>query len=196
MTSTPKPLPADTLALIQRARRGDVESFNQLYRDLAPALYAWASLHVHAELRPRIDPDDLVQECCYRALRGLETYDPDRAPFRSWIFAIANNVLREAARALARLPAGHERIDPGLEIPARTTAITTRMARDESLQGFLQRLQSQPEDDRRLLIYRGLEGLSFEEIGVLVGSSAATVAKRWQRLRDRIQQSPFVLFGD
>ncbi len=134
-------------------------------------------------------------------MRGLEFYNPAAAPFRSWLFGIANNVLREAARSLARLPVGHARIEPDYLdlIPARTTAITTRLARDEALQMFLERLKDWPEAERRLLIYRGLEGLSFREISELLGEAEATVAKRWQRLRERMQglcerSTPLTLF--
>lgn len=190
----------DTAALARRAGAGDVDGFNELYRSVAPALYAWANLHVVPALRRRLDPDDLVQEVSYRALRSISTYGPARASFRTWLFAIANNVLREAARAIARLPAGSARLDSGLleRIPSRTTAITTRVARDEGVQRFLERLRALPDDDRSLLIYRGLEGLRFEEIGELMGESAQTLAKRWQRLRDRIQsqRAPFQLFDE
>lgn len=208
MTDDRKPVPADdgsteTALLVRRANNGDPASFHDLFRRVAPALYAWANLHIPAALRPRLDPDDLLQEVCFRALRHLVTYDPSQSPFRSWLFGIANNVLRETARAVARLPmsrqlqteSGSRR---GLDsFASMTTALTTRIARDEGMRKLLDRLRELPEDDRRLLIYRGLEGLPLADVAGLMGVPAATIAKRWQRLRQKIaeQSGPYHLFA-
>ncbi len=40
------------------------------------------------------DAEDVAQETCLRALRGLQTYEPRRV-FRTWLFGIAANVCRE-----------------------------------------------------------------------------------------------------
>ncbi|MEM8714003.1 MAG: hypothetical protein AAGG01_23925, partial [Planctomycetota bacterium] len=44
-----------------------------------------------------------------------------------------------------------------------------------------------PKDERRLVVYRGLEGRGHAEVGELVGLDASAAAKRWERLRDRLR---------
>ena len=46
---------------------------------------------------PASDVDDLVQETFFRAFRGLESWRGD-ASFRSWLFTIAGNLLRDEFR--------------------------------------------------------------------------------------------------
>ena len=43
--------------------------------------------------------------------------------------------------------------------------------------------QTLPAEDRKVLLYRGLEGLPHLEVARRTGSSVQTVQKRWQRLR-------------
>ena len=60
------------------------------------------------------------------------------------------------------------------------------MVRAEVLRTFIARVESLDEEERRLLLLRGLEGLEHEDIARELGISSAAVAKRWQRLRDRL----------
>ncbi len=169
--------------------------FLALYEPVAPAIFAWARLHIHAPLRRRVDPEDILQEVCFRAFTRFDKFDPKIANFRAWLFGIAHNVLREALRSLkargesvfgnAAAVSGRA---PGLDgFPAEATNISTRIAREENLVAFLERLDLLEEDDRRLLLYRGLEGKRHQEVAELMGIGSDAAEKRWQRLRKRLQ---------
>jgi DNA-directed RNA polymerase specialized sigma24 family protein len=45
-------------------------------------------------------------------------------------------------------------------------------------------------DERLLLAQVGLEGVSFAEAGERLGLSRDATAKRWQRLRARLEEQP------
>jgi len=179
------------------SRSGTNESFEALYEGVAGAVYAWASLHLRPELRTQLEPEDVLQEVCCRAYARFEEYDPARAPFRSWFFGIAHNVLREAFRNLARsrVRTGQPFQTSGQELgtgwvdslPDTATSITTRVARDDQLKAFLRRVGLLPEEDRKLLIYRGLEGLEHSHVGELMDLTPESASKRWQRLRARLR---------
>ena len=47
-----------------------------------------------------------------------------------------------------------------------------------------------PEDERQLLLFRGLEGLTHAEVATLLAVTPDAVAKRWQRLCDRLRNEP------
>ena len=137
------------------------------------------------------DPDDLLQEICWRAYDRFPTFDSEKGKFRGWIFGIANNVLREALQDLRRRPprASHGRGSsrPSLgNLPDDATTISKRVARDESLRQFIAELETLNEDERRLLVFRGLEGLSHQEVADLMGLSQEATEKRWQRLQKKI----------
>ncbi|MBL8693348.1 MAG: sigma-70 family RNA polymerase sigma factor [Planctomycetes bacterium] len=167
-------------------------TFEDLYPEAAPALYAWVALRIRAPLRTRLDPEDVLQEVCFRAWRAFGDFDPAIAPFRAWIFGIAHHVLQEAFRTLARDPragATHSAVSAALrEAPARSTTVSRRVARDEAIQQFLARVERFDESDRKLLMLRGLEGLSHAEVADALELSPQAAAKRWQRLRDSLAE--------
>lgn len=168
--------------------------FARRYAPIAPALHAWSRLQVRGVLATTVDADDLVQEVCVQAYRGFASYDPERAPFRSWLFGVAHNVvhtlLRDAARRHARGDRPEALASRAERLPDEATTISRRVARDEGLAAFVQRLEQLDDDDRRLLMYRGLEGLSHRDVGRLLELPEETVKKRWLRLRDRLAALP------
>ncbi len=188
----PPPRPEDaTEDLVDRARADLEGGFADLYGRIAPAVYAWASLHLRDPLRRRLDPEDVLQEVCCRAFQGFRGYDPERSDFRAWIFGIARNVLRQALRRLSKSRSGGgEELSLSSEapdVPDTATSISRRVARQEQLTRFLERVNELPDPERLLLIYRGLEGLPHEQVGKLLGVPAKTSAKRWERLRERLK---------
>src|SRR6187551_1373845 len=71
-------------------------TFEELYIEVAPALYAWAELRIRPEMRRNVDPQDVVQEVWLRAVKKHASFDPAVMHFRAWILAIAKNVLLES----------------------------------------------------------------------------------------------------
>ena len=172
------------------AREAD---FIGLYSDVAPALYAWASLRIRPSLRARLDPEDLVQEVCCRAFAGRERYDPTKGPFRGWVFGIAHVVLKNALEALARSPRGawglSEESQQILDrVPADATSVSSRVARSERVRRLIDQARDLSELDRRLLILRGLIGLKHGEVAQRLEVTVDTAEKRWQRLRTRLAE--------
>ncbi|MGE3166468.1 MAG: RNA polymerase sigma factor [Planctomycetota bacterium] len=162
--------------------------FVSLYRHAVPALLAWTHLHVRGPLKRRLDPEDIVQEVCFRAFRAFADFDPARASFRTWVFGIAHNVLREAlrtrsARGESVFAAVATDAPRGLDaVPEEATGVSTLLAQEEGFRTFLERVESLDDDDKRMLLYRGLEQHSHEHIAEVLGISVDSSQKRWQRL--------------
>ena len=81
-------------------------------------------------------------------------------------------------------------------VPDDATSVSRRVARNDGLARFIEGLEALDNDDRRLLIYRGLEGLMHEDVAKILDLSVSAVEKRWQRLRARLDSSalPYDLF--
>jgi RNA polymerase sigma factor (sigma-70 family) len=184
----------DTQSLAREARGGASGKLGDLYSRVLPALYAWARLRIRPEYRRVLSAEDLVQEVWLRAAEAFASFDAARVSFRPWIFTVAKNVLFEVQRKAykatrERTPEGstarHEALK---EVPAEVTSLTQRVERDEGVRIFLDRVAELDDDDRKTLIHCGLEELSLREAAERLDVSRDAIAKRWQRLRDRIRE--------
>jgi RNA polymerase sigma factor (sigma-70 family) len=173
-----------------------MERFAAEFTAAAPALHAWATCRVGRELRSRIDVDDLVQEVGMRACVRAADFDPTKGIFRQWLFGFANRVWLETLRELGRDPLGpRRRLGGDSRLPAVADTVTTisrRLAKDEAALACRTRIDALDDDDRRLLVAVGLEGLSHVEAASLLGITEETSRKRWQRLRERLRGDPLL----
>jgi RNA polymerase sigma factor (sigma-70 family) len=180
---------------MERTSPSESVRFEQLYADVAPALYAWAELRIRPTLRARLEPQDLVQEVWLRGRKNFARYDERTAGFRAWAFRIGKNVLMEALRASRDEPLP----GPGwsaatgtlaLEgIPENVTSFTQRLAREESVRSFLAHAGSLEETDRMLLIHCGLEQETCAAAAQKLGLSEDAAIKRWQRLKAKLREA-------
>jgi RNA polymerase sigma-70 factor (ECF subfamily) len=186
----------ETQRLAREAKLGDAQRFADLYERIAPSLYAWASLRIRPAMHAHVDPQDVVQEVWVRAWRSFGKFDPDAQSFRSWIFRIGKNVMLEAFRKAQRSGSAGAAGTPGpstrwfqlQNLPDSATNASRRIARDEGIQKVLAWVAGLDEDDKKLFVHCGLEGLSYAEVSERMQVHYETVAKRWQNLRTRIGQ--------
>lgn len=176
-----------------RAAQGE-DGLRDACAELAPALFAWARARIRPELGAYVDPADVVQEVWCRALAARAAGEAPPRELRPWLFGVAKNVLLEALRR-ARSPAfragaagGTTRLLALGRVPDEVTAASVRCARDEGLARFSTWLAALDEPDRELVVNCGLEGLPHAEVAERIGLSRDAAAKRWQRLRARLEQ--------
>lgn len=193
---TPTTLEGITQVWVRSARDGDAGDFARLYEHIAPAVHTWAALRLRPDQAAMLDPGDLVQEVWLRAWRKIDDFDHERVPFRFWVFRIAKNVLLEASRQarrpdqLGRVRASGEdggEADPLARVADSITAVSRRVSRNEELGRFREAVAALPEDERKLVLHCGLEGLPLREVGERLGISEEAAGKRWQRLRARLR---------
>lgn len=177
---------------LTQAQEGSQQGFAELYEHIAPSLHTWAHLRIRPEQSAHLDPADLVQEVWLRAWRQIDSFEGDGSYFRFWIFRIAKNVLLEAVRRgqkskgaggpSTRLKQANNQLD-------HATAVSQKVARDESLGLFRDQVELLDPDERKLVLHCGLEGLPHAQVAERLGLSCEAVTKRWQRLRTRLADS-------
>jgi RNA polymerase sigma-70 factor (ECF subfamily) len=186
-------------------REAEPGSFDALYDRVAPAIYAWAALRIHSSVRRHLDPEDLVQEVWWRALNAFPSFDAAKGSFRPWVFGIATRALLNRMRHLrVRGEVADPHRNRALREPfpssvaAEATSVSQRAARAEATRQLLDHTRGLDEEDRALFAYCALEGLSAPNAARLLGITADSAAKRWQRLRQRLKKalSPDVLPAD
>lgn len=114
--------------------------------------------------------EDCVQETFLRAWRAQERYDPARASERTWLFAIARNVIADALRSRARTPRfGEEALLD--EQPASAVDPLERLRITEALA-----ILSAPH--REVIVAVHLRGHSYQELADATGTPVATLRTR------------------
>ena len=181
---------------VDRIRAGDPSAFAALYERLAPSLRAWASLRITGSLRDFVEPGDVVQEVWWRAMDAFDRYDPERSPFRPWLFKIATNVLLEWNRKRRN----RSRLDPEsisqrsqllpTVLARQATSVGRRVALRDSVEKLVGVVASMNDEDRAVFVHCGLEGRTAAQAALLVSATEDAVEQRWRRLRQRLADHP------
>lgn len=137
-------------------------------------------------LRDEHDAQDVVQESFLRALRYFSGYAGGDA--RAWLLAIVRNACyalrkrRAAERTVALDAEGEEPVDER----ADAEAATVRGALRDTLARAIDAL---PAEFREVIVLREVQGLSYQEIGTVIGAPVGTVMSRLSRARERLRRA-------
>jgi RNA polymerase sigma-70 factor, ECF subfamily len=169
----------DDAVLVDRARRGDVAAFEQLVRQHRDRAYGVA-LRI---CRDRDDADDVTQDAIVRAWRALPDFRGD-ARFSTWLYRIVTNLaLNRVTRARERpsdtLP---ETATGAIDDPARRTVEADRLA------VVLAAMERLTPEQRACLVLREVEGLSYDELAVVLDTTVTAVKGRLFRARQDLAQ--------
>ncbi|HEX8744306.1 MAG TPA: sigma-70 family RNA polymerase sigma factor [Thermoleophilaceae bacterium] len=152
-----------------RTSRGE-ETMRSLYRAYGGELYGFA-LNC---LGDRGLAEEVVQDVFTRVWRHAESFDPDRASFRTWIYGIARHAIIDLERRRSVRPALAPREDDGSDVAARTDSIE-RALLGWQVSAALERLT--PEH-RQVIRLAHFQGLRLREIAELTGLPLGTVKSR------------------
>src|SRR5215212_700543 len=83
------------------------EDFERLYADEAPGLFGFLAYRTG----DRALAQDLLGDAFERALKSRRRYEPGRGSAKTWLYAIALNVLRDHLRRAAAEERARERMD-------------------------------------------------------------------------------------
>ncbi|WP_369372156.1 sigma-70 family RNA polymerase sigma factor [Promicromonospora sp. Populi] len=132
-------------------------------------LYAFAL----AALGDRSQAEECVQDTFVRAWRARETYRPDLASVRTWLFAIARNLVTDTLRARQRRPrtveaiAGEDRADPADHVGASLDRLLVAEA-----------LIQLSVEHRQVIVEVQLNGRSYEDLARITRVPVTTLRTR------------------
>lgn len=171
--------------LVQRAKQGDENAFAQLMRENETRIYNLTLRMTGNEQ----DALDLAQEAFFNAWKGLKFFKGDSA-FSTWVYRLASNACIDHLRRKKRrqdisapMPTVDEEDDRPPDIPDERYAPEQVLERKQMREAVTEGLSRLSEEHRQVLVMRELDGLSYQEIGQLLGLEAGTVKSRIARAR-------------
>ncbi|MBZ0295486.1 MAG: sigma-70 family RNA polymerase sigma factor [Anaerolineae bacterium] len=169
--------------LIQRARRGDVQSFNELVLIYQDQLYSLA----YRIMGDSASAADAAQDALITAFKRLNTYRGGN--FRSWLIRITTNTCYDELRRRQRRPADSLEEIPGAEYddgpPIPDDSPTPEeVAQDSELSSVIEDcINALGTDQRTVLILSDIQGMGYQEIADVVNANLGTVKSRLSRAR-------------
>jgi RNA polymerase sigma-70 factor, ECF subfamily len=179
-TVSDDPVQRRDLILLERARGGDLDAFNDLVVLYQDHLYAL----VVRMVPDRDQASDAVQEAFFSAYRNLDGFRGGSV--RSWLSRICVNAAMDAQRARKRRPAQPypELEDESWQPPATDDADPLRTAlTTERHRALSQALGKITDDQRTAIVLFDIEGYDYAEIAGMTGVSLGTVKSRIHRGR-------------
>jgi len=176
-------LPARDEGLVERARRGDVDAFELLYRQHSGRVYALC-------LRLAADPTvarELTQDTFVRAWEALPRFRAE-ASLTTWLHRIAVNAMLERRRGekrrLARVTLADDDDESAMDVAGVVAAPDVATAID------LQRaIGALPPGVRRAFVLHDVEGYTHEEIATMTGLAAGTLRAQLHRARQLLMRA-------
>lgn len=185
MERRPSEVPHEEEALVQRARRGERQAFEELVRSHLEQVWAVA----WRILRHREDAEDVVQEVFVAAQKGLARFRGG-SRFGTWLHRIAvNRALNHRARGAERLRRASLSLGggPGEGVPdlpgPETAGPLARLEAGELGRLLRKCLEKLPAAWRAALALRVNEELSYERIAEIQETALGTVRSRLSRAR-------------
>ena len=181
---------ADSL-LVQRAQQGDMHAFEMLVVKYQRRIQRLIGRMVRdVDLVP-----DIAQESFIRAWKALPQFRGDSA-FYTWLYRIAVNSAKKALMELKRDPVIIHSAMAVSEDGDETSRIENELSDGETPESLLASkeiaavvnaaVDDLPEEHRRAITLREIEGLSYEEISEVMNCPIGTVRSRIFRAREAI----------
>ncbi|HVX05273.1 MAG TPA: ECF-type sigma factor [Rhodanobacteraceae bacterium] len=168
--------------LLQASRSGDEKALNEVLRQMYAALHQLAASQLHANHSERtLSATALVNEAYLRVFEGQNTPDWES---RMHLMGIAAHAMRQVLIDSARRRKAAKR--PQDVGRFSLTEVESDLAQDvdpNALDVVLDKLESIDARQAKIVEMRFFVGLNAEEIGALLGISAATVQREWRMAR-------------
>jgi RNA polymerase sigma-70 factor (ECF subfamily) len=150
--------------------------FERLYADEAQGLFAFLAYRTG----DRALAEDLLADAFERALRA--TYNRRKGPAKTWLYAIALNVLRDHVRRSAAEGRAYARVHPGRELADPFAGVEHRDA-------LTRALATLSGEEREAISLRFGAGLTVPEMASLLGQPLTTIEGRVYRALRKLREA-------
>jgi len=179
----------DEKLLVQRARKGDLEAYDQLVRKYQERVYGT----LYNMTANHEDANDLTQEAFIKAFQALKSFKGGSS-FYTWVYRIAvNRAINFLKQRKNRFQMSLDDLDLNAEHnPDLVALISDKTPRREANLAELQEklnaaMQRLSEPHRLVVTLHDIQGSSHEEIAEIMDCNVGTVRSRLFYARQQLQ---------
>jgi RNA polymerase sigma-70 factor (ECF subfamily) len=167
--------------LIEGCRRGESDAFRALFERYKDRVYSIA-------LRYSGDSgvaQDIAQETFLKIFVGIGHFRGE-SEFGSWLYRMVVNSCLDQKRRTSRLT---PLLDEALAIiQSPDISVLDDVLRAELSSHVQAVVGSLPDEQRMLIVLRYTEGLSYDEIAIILGCSTGTIGSRLNRIHKTLER--------
>jgi RNA polymerase sigma-70 factor (ECF subfamily) len=184
------PVRNDELEQVRAARKGDLESFNELVRAYQDSVYRWVYRLVN---EPEL-AEDITQTVFLTAFQKLNTFRD--GSFKGWLFRIARNESYDELRRRKRRPSvslqqplwEDESQELGEILPDNVPAPEEVVEQHEQRRLVQRTLERLPKEQREVLALVDMSEMDYQEAAQVLGVPIGTIKSRLARARAHLRQ--------
>lgn len=169
---------AQLRGLVERARNGDEEAWEALFRRSYPKLLAYAARRLPTDVQAK----DAVGETMTRAVAHIDRLRHEGGGFDAWMYGIIRHVVVDAQRALAK--EGPGLVPDAVDWRSQPSERTIDREDAAEVRAAFARLSAA---DQELLELRVVAELSAEEVGSVLGRRPGAVRMAQSRALIRLR---------
>jgi RNA polymerase sigma-70 factor (ECF subfamily) len=170
--------------VISRCQRGDQEALKEIFDKYHEKVYRIA----YGVVRQREEALDIVQEVFIKLFRSIKNFK-GRSRFYTYLYRMVMNTAIDHARKTGKqlISSLDEEgsFEPSDEVEKGPERILLQKELEERVKRAMDKL---PAEQKAALIFRDVEGLSYQEMAEAIGCSIGTVMSRLHYGRKRMQE--------
>jgi len=171
--------------MISRCQQGDQEALKEIFDKYHEKVYRIA----YGVVRQREEALDVVQDVFIKLFRSIKNFK-GRSHFYTYLYRMVMNTAidhkRKAGKQFMSSLDEEGSFEPSEEAEKGPERVLLQKELEERVKLAMDKL---PDEQRAALIYRDVEGLSYQEMAEAMGCSIGTVMSRLHYGRKRMQET-------
>ncbi|AOY76707.1 ECF RNA polymerase sigma factor SigW [Clostridium formicaceticum] len=173
--------------LIEKAKKGDVESF-----ELLIGAYQKKAFNIAYRILGNLeDANDMTQEALVKVYRSIHNFKGNSS-FSTWLYSIVNNVCIDFIRKnkktkLLYIDGQQEEGAYTKELPDEMNTPECLFEKNEVKKMIHDAINQLNYEQRKIIVLRDIQGFSYQEIAEILDISVGTVKSRINRGRNHLK---------
>lgn len=157
----------EEINLIEKAKAGDSEAFEQLYAQFHQPIFTY----IYYRVGNQHLAEDLTGDTFVRMVSKLDTYQANDKPFLAWLYTVAGNLVRDhmrRANLVQWMPLNERDSDEG-------ESVMGQIAQKLKQEQLVSALRELTEEQRDVIVLRFIEGRSIKDVASHLGKTLTGV---------------------